>query len=57
MPFSIAAVDQANKETSLAIASCAWNVGMVCRIKTKTETFAFQIQGNLFLLRKMKKRK
>jgi len=50
MTFSIVAVDQENKEIGFAIASCAWNAGMVCRAKPETGAIASQAQGRLFLL-------
>lgn len=50
MTFSIVAVDQENKEVGFAIASCAWNAGMVCRAKPEIGAMASQAQGRLFLL-------
>ncbi len=50
MTFSIVAVDQEKKEVEFAIASCAWNAGMVCLAKPEIGAMASQAQGRLFLL-------
>ncbi|NHJ86051.1 MAG: DUF1028 domain-containing protein [Asgard group archaeon] len=50
MTFSIVAIDKENKEVGFAIASCAWNAGMVCRAKPEVGAMASQAQGRLFLL-------
>ncbi|HUU78734.1 MAG TPA: DUF1028 domain-containing protein [candidate division Zixibacteria bacterium] len=47
MTFSIVAIDKNEKEVGFAIASCAWNAGIVCRAETEKGTIASQAQGNL----------
>ncbi|HUU78749.1 MAG TPA: DUF1028 domain-containing protein [candidate division Zixibacteria bacterium] len=50
MTFSIVAIDKKEKEVGFAIASCAWNSGLVCRAEAEKGVMASQAQGRLFLL-------
>ena len=50
MTFSIVAIDTKEKEVGFAIASCAWNSGLVCRAEAEKGVMASQAQGRLFLL-------
>ncbi|NPE08539.1 MAG: DUF1028 domain-containing protein [Asgard group archaeon] len=50
MTFSIVAIDKKEKEVGFAIASCAWNSGLVCRVEAEKGVMASQAQGRLFLL-------
>ncbi|MGC9781261.1 MAG: DUF1028 domain-containing protein [Candidatus Heimdallarchaeota archaeon] len=50
MTFSIVAVDKEEKEVGFAIASCAWNSGLVCRVETEKGAMASQAQGKLLFL-------
>jgi uncharacterized Ntn-hydrolase superfamily protein len=51
MTFSIVAIDKENKEVGFAIASCAWNAGLVCRAETDIGAIASQAQGRLLFLK------
>lgn len=50
MTFSIVAIDKKEKEVGFAIASCAWNAGIVCRAETEQGAMASQAQGKLLFL-------
>ena len=51
MTFSIVAIDKKNKEVGFAIASCAWNAGLVCRAEPEVGVIASQAQGNIVFLK------
>ncbi|MBK5113874.1 MAG: DUF1028 domain-containing protein [Candidatus Heimdallarchaeota archaeon] len=50
MTFSIVAIDKKEKEVGFAIASCAWNAGIVGRAETEQGAMASQAQGKLSFL-------
>ncbi len=50
MTFSIVAIDKKEKEVGFAIASCAWNAGLCCRVEAEKGAIASQAQGNIAFL-------
>jgi uncharacterized Ntn-hydrolase superfamily protein len=50
MTFSIVAIDRQKEALGFAIASCAWNSGMVCQAEADMGVIASQAHGNLAFL-------